>query len=66
MSGAERSIALSAYRKLTDIAEAMTCNYCEAAPSRRRNGLCDACDSYGRKYGHLPPERVLVKRGSNP
>jgi hypothetical protein len=39
------------------------CEHCGSRPSRRLNGLCDACNSYLKKYGKLPDEAVLIRRG---
>jgi hypothetical protein len=31
-------------------------------PTRRRSGLCDACDAYTRKNGEPPPVDVVIAR----
>lgn len=41
------------------------CSHCEDRPSRRSNGLCDACHSYRYKYGRLPDEDTLIRRAEN-
>ena len=38
------------------------CAHCDARPSRRADGVCDACNAYRHKYGQLPPDDVLVRR----
>ena len=38
-----------------------TCRHC-GDPCRRKTGLCDACNLYVRRYGHLPDEWVLARR----
>jgi hypothetical protein len=38
------------------------CSHCRQSPSRRSNGLCDACNSYERKQGRLPGATVLEMR----
>lgn len=38
------------------------CSHCDLAPSRRTNGLCDACNSYLGKLGRLPSQQVIRRR----
>lgn len=38
------------------------CAHCDLRPSRRRNRLCDACNTYLAKLGRLPSRRVIRRR----
>lgn len=38
------------------------CVHCDLDRSRRRDGVCDACNSYRAKYGSLPGWTVLQRR----
>ena len=40
------------------------CDHCDLEPRTRRDGLGQACAAYRRKYGLLPPARVLRARVS--
>lgn len=62
LRGQQRTTALSAYTKIMTTIDAIRCSHCRSRPTRRTSGLCDACDSYSRKYGVLPSLRVLNRR----
>lgn len=38
------------------------CTHCDLEQTRRRNGLCGACNAYQHKYGQLPSEHVVARR----
>lgn len=38
------------------------CTHCDLETTRRRNGLCGACNAYQHKYGQLPSEHVVARR----
>lgn len=38
------------------------CRHCDLEPSRRSNGLCNACNTYQAKYDRLPSWSVLHRR----
>lgn len=38
------------------------CVHCDLDESRRCDGICDACNTYRAKYGHLPGPAVLLRR----
>lgn len=58
----DASALRKAARKLRQAALDSLCNHCHDRFSRRGNGLCDPCDRYDRKHGHLPISRILASR----
>lgn len=38
------------------------CGHCDIDLSERRDGVCQACAAYRRKYGELPSIDVVARR----
>lgn len=55
---------VSAVRKLREAGGEKFCRHCRERVSRRKDRICDPCNTYRSKYGELPPERVLERRAS--
>lgn len=58
----DREILRSAAMKLQDAYLEGLCVHCRERARTRRNGLCDRCDRYARKYeGRLPSAETLKR-----
>lgn len=54
----------TAMKKLRRAGRSKVCKHCRRNMSRRKDRICDACNSYRAFRGHLPPQEVLGKRAS--
>jgi hypothetical protein len=52
----------SAAKKLRSAALDALCKHCRDRFSRRKNGLCDACNLYVHNHGKLPGGDTFVRR----
>lgn len=50
--------------KLRKAAADKFCAHCSIRPSRRKDRICDPCNTYRAKYGELPPKETLARRAS--
>lgn len=54
----------SAFRKLRKAGLALRCVHCRERMTRRRDKICDACNTYRHANGELPADPVLSRRWS--
>lgn len=54
----------TALRKLRKAGASRMCVHCRSRISRRKDRICDACNSYRSYKGELPPHKVLTRRAS--
>ena len=50
--------------KLEKAAKAAQCKHCRERFSRRKDRICDPCNTYRSKYGRLPAHDVVARRAS--
>ena len=51
-----------AFKKLKKAGLAARCKHCLERFSRRKDGICDACNTYHHKYGRYPDKSILPSR----
>jgi hypothetical protein len=54
----------TALKKLRRAGSSRLCVHCRSRMSRRRDRICDACNTYRYRTGELPPHEVLTRRAS--
>lgn len=64
-AGEEANPALrSALKKLRRAGLDLRCRHCGERMTRRKDRICDPCNTYSHVYGKMPPDKVLAKRRS--
>lgn len=51
-------------RKLGKVGSPKVCVHCRSRLSRRKDQVCDPCNTYRHDRGELPPHAVLTRRES--